>query len=289
MIERPCPACDGRHFEPRFERGGHAFVRCSGCGLERIDPQPRDDTLAAIYGEQYYDAWGLRLDAAMVERMKMATFRRTIAGLGKLPAGSRVLDCGAATGFLMAAAFEAGYEPYGVELSEYGGRQIAARFGADRVFVGEVERASFPTAGEGDFQAVFMCDYLEHVRDPAAVLARARELLAPSGTVVITTPSLGSLTHRLMGERWTHYKVEHLHYFNPDNLTQLLERSGFTNVVRRPAWKTMTVAYLRQQLQVYRHPVLTVVASACALLPAWLAKVGFPLLMGEMLVHAQRP
>src|SRR5262245_46972880 len=124
----PCQVCDGTRFVPLFEKDGHAFVRCADCSLERIDPQPSDATLAAIYGEQYYDAWGLQVDAGQVERMKMGTFRRIIASVDSLRPGVRVLDCGAATGFLMAAARDAGYEPYGVELSEFGGQKIAERF-----------------------------------------------------------------------------------------------------------------------------------------------------------------
>ena len=288
MTQPPCPACDGTAFSTLFEKAGHSFGRCAGCGLERIEPQPSAATLDAIYGEQYYDAWGIKLDPHMVERMKIGTFRRIIDSLDGLRPGSRVLDCGAAPGFLMVAAKEAGHDPYGVELSTFGGQQIAARFGADHVFVGELEQAHFPGVPEGGFDAIFMCDYIEHVRDPGAVLRRARALLAPSGRLVVTTPRVGSLTWRLMGERWTHYKLEHLFYFSRDNLTRLLEKVGFTAVAHRPAWKTMTLAYLQQQMQVYRHPLLTRLTSAWRLLPERLTTLGFPLLMGEMLLEARR-
>jgi hypothetical protein len=114
---RACEVCKGLAFSELGEKNEHRFERCIRCGLERIEPQPTDETLDRIYGEHYYDAWGLRTDEGTVETLKRGTFTRIIRGLGPVRHGARVLDCGAATGFLMRVARDAGYEPYGAELS----------------------------------------------------------------------------------------------------------------------------------------------------------------------------
>lgn len=286
--ERSCEICAGGDFAPRFEKAGHAYVRCRTCGLERIDPPPTDAELAGIYGRHYYDAWGLH-DADMQARaIKTATFRRVLAAAGPLPPGAKVLDCGAATGFLMQAAAELSYEPYGIELSAYGAQAIADRYGADHVFHGELEAAQFPRLGTERFAAVFMCDYLEHVREPAAVLRRAATLLRPGAPLVISTPRIGSLTHRVMGAGWTHYKTEHLYYFAPDNLRRLLEQTGFGQVGYGPAWKTMTLEYVRHQLEAYPHALLTPLTRWLSRMPRRARELPIPLVMGEMLVVARR-
>jgi 2-polyprenyl-3-methyl-5-hydroxy-6-metoxy-1,4-benzoquinol methylase len=53
-----------------------------------------------------------------------------------------------------------------------------------------VSNASHGGAG---FGAIFMSDYIEHVRDPRTVLAIAARRLIPRGAVVIMTPNLGSI------------------------------------------------------------------------------------------------
>jgi 2-polyprenyl-3-methyl-5-hydroxy-6-metoxy-1,4-benzoquinol methylase len=290
METTPCEACDGRHFTRTFEKEGHTFYRCDRCMLERIDPQPSDATLSRVYGAHYYNGWDLRRNRDVVREMKMATFRRTIARVGPLGPGSKILDCGAATGFLMEVAEEAGLDPYGVELSEFGAAEIAKRFGADHVFQGQVEDARFPGIGDGDFAAVFMCDFLEHVRRPADVLATAHRLLTPGGTLAICAPKLDSLTHRVMRSSWTHYKLEHLFYFNADSLRRLLARAGFANCRELLPWKTMSLSYLRHQFESYPHFLVgTAVKTLARAVPAALQRAKFPVLMGEMLVYAKRP
>src|SRR5262245_28162296 len=201
--ERACEACQSRTFAPRFEKGGHRYERCTKCGGERIEPPPSDAELERIYGTAYYEAWGLSADGEQVRALKQATFRRVIAAAGALTRGARVLDCGAGTGFLMEVAAGAGYEPYGVELSSFGAQTIAARFGGDRVWQGQLEDAQFVGLVPPRFAAIFMCDYLEHVRDPARVLRTVSQWLQPGAPLVITTPRVGSWTHRAMGPTWS--------------------------------------------------------------------------------------
>lgn len=283
MSDRPCEACSGSRFEKIFSKLDHEFFRCVVCGLERIDPQPSDDTLAAIYGKHYYDAWGLHGQEDVVRALKKSTFRRNLEAIPGRKNG-RLLDCGAATGFLMEVADELGFAAHGVELSEYGAGEIAKRFGKDRVFQGEIERATFPAHS---FDVITMYDYLEHVRDPERVLRRARELLKPDGVLSITTPSTGSFTHRVMGRHWSHYKLEHLYYFGPDSLARLLVKAGFHRVHDTRAWKTMNLRYIHHQMETYPTPGLTQVARAmAAVLPSPLMDRPFPILMGELYAHA---
>lgn len=286
---RTCEVCSGTEFTPLFEKDAHRWVRCQACALERIDPAPTDDTLAAIYGKHYYDAWGLHDDVSTVSQLKKATFAYVLGQLPPLPRGSKLLDCGAATGFLLEIAKEKGFEPYGIELSEFGANAIAEKFGKGRSFRGEIESASFPDAGDGSFQGITMCDYIEHVRNPKRVLERARTLLAPDGVLALTTPDTGSLTHRGLGVGWSHYKVEHLYYFGRENITKLLQSAGYGKIEFKPLWKALNLKYIREQFEVYPHPVLSQVARGLGkVVPSKLQAQTIRLLTGEMLVIARR-
>jgi SAM-dependent methyltransferase len=189
----------------------------------------------------------------------------------------------------MEAAAERGLEPYGVELSDFGAQEIARRFGPGRVFRGRLEDARFGGLELGGFAAVLMYDFLEHVRDPVAVLGKARVLLAPGGILSICTPSTGSFSRRLSGRAWPHYHVEHLFYFGAENLATLLRRSGFDELRRERAWKWLSLRYVGCQLEAHPNRPLGALARALLrVLPATLADRPLPVLAGELLLHARR-
>jgi 2-polyprenyl-3-methyl-5-hydroxy-6-metoxy-1,4-benzoquinol methylase len=77
---------------------------------------------------------------------------------------------------------------------------------------------------------------LEHVADPAALVARYREFLAPGGLLAIAVPNARSL-HRLVGQRAglldDLYKLSeadlalgHRRYFDKDSLVRMVEGAG---------------------------------------------------------------
>jgi 2-polyprenyl-3-methyl-5-hydroxy-6-metoxy-1,4-benzoquinol methylase len=283
----PCEVCSSSVEIAMFEKLAHHFVRCGGCGLERISPQPSDETLARIYGEHYYDAWGLQDSEQTVANLKKRTFQYVLGKLARPAPGVRLLDCGAATGFLLDVARELGYDPYGLELSEFGAQEIANKLGADHVFCGELPEAKFPGVAPGEFGVITMCDYIEHVRDPRQTLTLARRWLAPGGSIAITTPDAGSPSRRVLGTGWTHYKIEHLFYFNKRNLERLLKDVGFSSVRFYPLWKSLTLDYIGHQFEVYPHRALTPVARALRRMPQTIRALPLPFTTGELLAIAQ--
>src|SRR5256885_12100114 len=106
-----CEVCSSPASQPLFDKLDHHFVRCDGCGLERISPQPSDETLAKIYGAHYYDSWGLHDNEDVVSALKKRTFGYVLGKLGDVTTGAKLLDCGAATGFLLEVAKGLGYDP----------------------------------------------------------------------------------------------------------------------------------------------------------------------------------
>jgi len=48
---------------------------------------------------------------------------------------------------------------------------------------------------------------LEHLYDPLGTIDKCGKLLAPSGSMIITTPVYGSSVHGFTGERWLHWHV----------------------------------------------------------------------------------
>ena len=237
-----CIAC-GSEAAPLFQRKEMAVVRCLGCALEWQRPFPSAQRLRELYAGDYFVRWGARAPAGFerVRAIKQASGRELLAELARLRPGGRLLDLGCAMGFLLEAAEQAGFQGHGLDLNPEAIGIAKRRFG-DRVALGELGDAAFPGLR---FDAISLIDVLEHVPDPAALLGRVRERLAPGGALAALLPNAASLTRRVMGSRWQHYTPEHLFFWNPAALSRLLESSGFQlRGIRTGIRKTYTAEYL---------------------------------------------
>ena len=94
---------------------------------------------------------------------------------------------------------------------------------------------------------------IEHVPDPKGALEAIRDLLAPGGRLYLSTPDAGSAVARAMGPRW-HYldPVQHIVLFGRENLSELLERTGFRVRETRSFGHHYRVGYVLDRLA-YLH------------------------------------
>jgi SAM-dependent methyltransferase len=238
-----CILCGGAP-RSRFARDDFAIVACGDCGLEWRDPFPSADELAATYAGDYFERWGADTPEALarVRAMKEASYARFLAELVRCGGKGSLLDVGCAHGFLLGAARRFGFDVYGVEPNPGAARAAREEFG-DRVHAGVLGADAF---GGRRFDALTLMDVLEHVPEPKAFLAAARERLVPGGLLMAVLPNSRSLVARVLGRRWPHYAGEHLFHWSPRTLESLLRRAGFeVRALRTGVRKTFTTAYLR--------------------------------------------
>jgi hypothetical protein len=93
---------------------------------------------------------------------------------------------------------------------------------------------------------------------------------------------------KVMGSGWTHYKLEHLFYFNPRSLEVLARAAGFRVALCKAADKAMNIEYLHSQLSEYRHPVLTSLSKLASAVARPVATRPIDLKMGEMVAILER-
>ncbi len=277
----------------RFRETAPNHWRCPKCGLECLSPQPDDQTLAGIYNELYFSHYKTQMDPGIVRAMKRATYGLQFR---RLPAPDsfgdkrRLLDCGAATGFLAELAREAGWDSFAIEISDFGTQACERLLGSGRVFRGEVQDAFFAANPEGAFEVITMFDFIEHVRDPKEVLRWARQRLHPGSVLLMTTPWAGSISWRLMGRQWFHYVREHLWFFNPESIRVLLRESGFASAEVHSLRKAVTVDYMlaHYSRSTSYSKLLSPVARALnSFLPNWIKRQRLWFYLGEMVVVAR--
>jgi len=131
-----------------------------------------------------------------------------------------VLEVGSGLGYLTWSLHTAGYRVRGLELSRHAVEAARARFG-DHYAVHDVSRAD-PAVDGADL--VIMTEVLEHVTDPAALLASIARLLRPGGTALVTTPNKSAAPRNAY---WlTDNPPVHLWWFSETTLRLLAARAG---------------------------------------------------------------
>jgi 2-polyprenyl-3-methyl-5-hydroxy-6-metoxy-1,4-benzoquinol methylase len=238
-----CALCDGRGGEPLaagpdFEydttRSELTIWRCP-CGGAYLDPRPAPSALARIYPPDYYSYDFAQKLGPLVMRFKAFAERAKVRAYAPfLAPGARVLDVGCGDGHLLADLRDrvgGGLRLEGVEFSA--AAAAAAERAGFHVYRAPVEEVELPA---GAFDLVIMNQLIEHVREPAAVLARVARALRPGGHIFIETPNLDSLDARLFRRRyWGGYHLpRHFHLFDTHTLPRLVRRAGLVPVVLKP-------------------------------------------------------
>ena len=200
------------------------------------------------YSEDYFKGDFGYKDYQAIETIKIQTFSNRLAELeSRRPQKGRLLDVGCADGLLVKTALARGWDAFGIDISNYAIDEARKTLG-DRVRSGVVEDCPFP---RDSFDAVFLSDTIEHVHDPTSILSHVADLLKDQGHLFIETPNVSWMVRKVLGRHWPMYRVpEHLVYFSPRNLEELLERKGFETVHYRSSWKALTWNYVMDKLAV---------------------------------------
>jgi 2-polyprenyl-3-methyl-5-hydroxy-6-metoxy-1,4-benzoquinol methylase len=251
-----CSACGSERFgapilafdRQHARREDYRYARCSACSLLSMRPVPRDDEIAGLYPREYgphelprarqlglLGRFAARRRFSVSAQDPLSLPARALHGLAGLlerdllePRGEhRLLDVGCGAGGLLARYRELGWQVRGIDLSE--GAVEACRAQGLTVQQAGLLEADLPSRS---FDAILLHHVIEHVPRPLDALRRARELLAPGGTMVVVTPNAGGLGFRMYGSCW--YALDaprHLHLFDAATLTQACESAGLA--VRR--------------------------------------------------------
>lgn len=148
-------------------------------------------------------------------------------------ANKRVLDVGCDVGYLGEALAARGNKVWGFEVNEK-----TARVARERLIdcaVGDLEQTDLTSVFEpGSFDVVIFGDVLEHLRDPLAVLRGSRRLVAPGGSVLVSTPNVahGDVRLALLRGQFRYTKLgildeTHTRFFTAESLQTFAHDAGF--------------------------------------------------------------
>lgn len=230
-----------------FARNGCDILRCGACGVGRT-------VVRAFDPEQYYTrdyfegghadgyaAYGSSEEVLGHEFGQMAERLRRFA-----PAGGTLLEIGCAYGYFLRAA-RSHWAVHGLEISADAVAECH-RAGLDTVRQSAADREALAPLPPLD--AVVMLDVIEHLPDPAAVLAACREKLKPGGVLMLTTGDFAAPLARLMGPKWRLMTPpQHLWFFTIAGFRALARREGWEVALATHPTKRVPLSLILYQLR----------------------------------------
>lgn len=227
----PCALCGSAPCSTLGVNDGLQVVRCHGCGLVYVNPQPTAPAVEAYYGAKELlaqESWSSYFEHT--ERQLADLWHERLTDVSRWTNGGapRLLDIGCGCGEFLHFARLRGWQVSGFEFSSSVAELARQKYGHS-LRVGNLEAMGFPARA---FDLVTMWHVLEHLREPRAALERIATLLAPGGILALEVPNLDFLARKSW--RYPMSRTLHLYHFSPATLAALVEGAGFHVLECRP-------------------------------------------------------
>ncbi|MEI9939916.1 MAG: class I SAM-dependent methyltransferase [Pseudomonadota bacterium] len=233
-----CPVCQASTYRA-FARGfdyelltcanSWRFVGCETCEHVWLNPRPAISALPLIYPPTYYAYDYEKKINPIAVRGKELLDKFKVDGILRhlLAPARRYLDIGCGSGRFLKVMETKGLSRenlYGLELDKACADRLSAQ--GYKVSSSRVEQSQDIPSEQLDLITMF--HVIEHVDDPAAVVRKVTEWLAPGGVFAVETPNRDSYdARRFKNGLWGGYHIpRHWHIFTPGSLTRLLESAG---------------------------------------------------------------
>lgn len=230
---RPCEICRTSQAEPIHRQhflfpgqdaaAHYDVVVCDCCGFAFASDIPDQSTLNRLYQDAENH---LHQELAPGLARIHDDFFAFVQQHANLTRSTRILDIGSGMGHFLSRFSRAGFHQLtGIEPST-----VAARLGRE-VYDLEIRSEtvdSFTPASP--FGLITLCGVLEHIADLRASVSRINALLEAGGHLFVAVPDTTAFGVTPPKEAFLEFALEHINFFTPTSLDNLLRQSGFEKV-----------------------------------------------------------
>jgi SAM-dependent methyltransferase len=219
--------CGGKS-ERLFESHGYWIRDCAECRHRFAELECRPDHVERTYHDRYFRDGAAGYPDYLAEGAILRAHGRRYGELLKRHVRpGRLLDVGAAAGFVLEGFIQAGFDGFGIEPNASMAAHAREKMGL-KVFAGTLENYDEDVR----FEVVSMIQVLAHFVDPARALERAAALTEAGGCWLIETWNRESWTACNGPPVARVQPAERAALVHPEGVGRLAARFGFT---RSPA------------------------------------------------------
>jgi SAM-dependent methyltransferase len=231
-----CQACPAeRQVAVQFDIDGYRIADCQTCGHRFVENPIPPSHVEEVYSDEYFTGGA----AGYVDYLSEgAMLRKRGQRYGEILQAhtqpGRMLDVGAAAGFLLQGFMDQGWTGEGVEPNG-----TMARYGRDELGVPITHSPVEAFQSDQPFDLVSMIQVIPHFWNLGEGLKVLSDLTKPGGLWLIETWNKDSRMAKFFGKSWHEYcPPSVLHWFTPDSLQFFAGQYGFEKVAQgRPGKK----------------------------------------------------
>lgn len=242
-----CPACEiAQPSRKLFQKSGIWIEECAGCGHRFAQAPDAALHVAAVYGDDYFNGGGAGYSNYISEsRLLEAHGRRYGKLLKKFAAPGRLLDVGAAAGFILKGLRAEGWEGVGVEPNA-----SMARHAREQLGINVVAAPFEDFAADEPFDAITVIQVMAHFVEPRVAVEHLFDLLKPGGIVIVETWNVRSWSARIFGSGWHEYSPPSvLQWWSPQTLGALFSKCGFEPVATGRPQKWIEIGHAKSLIR----------------------------------------
>ncbi|MBA4067505.1 MAG: hypothetical protein C0501_28105 [Isosphaera sp.] len=220
-----CPACGSPRRSLRHTVHGIRHQGCHDCGAVYVSPCPPPDAIRTYYDTgEVMSYWRDHMPAEVMRSRQDHLYTGRARFLNDQlrrfrPEARTLLEIGGGMGEMARKVLELTpirevvlIEQQPVPLQTPGVRVVNAVF------------EEYESAEPADVVLAF--EVLEHITDPLRFAAKVREVLAPGGLFVFSTPNVGGFELATLGARSNTIMFDHVCLYTPRSAEALLARAG---------------------------------------------------------------
>jgi 2-polyprenyl-3-methyl-5-hydroxy-6-metoxy-1,4-benzoquinol methylase len=214
-----------------FIKNNYRILECKSCSFYFTDLKVTPEKVNEIYSDIYfYDGGDGYSDYTLEGEMLVQRGEYYARKISKFISSGKVLDAGAAAGFILKGFENIGWLGVGVEpntkMVEYGKKVL----GLD-LRQGTLETVKINTK----FDLIVLIQVIAHLFSLDRSIQNASDLLKPGGYVLVETWNRSSLTAKLFGKYWHEYSPPStLNFFDKKTLDALMSKFSFHKI--RSGW-----------------------------------------------------
>ena len=207
---------------------GYDIAVCSSCGAGYADDIPSQADFDRYYAQMSKYEHSYR--DGKVSDVDAARFSEVVDLAGPhVKSGNRIVDVGCATGALLAEFKRRGF----TNLQGYDPSEACCEAGK-RLYGINVEESTINglTSRSESADLVIMTGVLEHLADVDTSLHLLKGMLASGGMLYLEVPD-ASRYDEWFSAPYQFFSMEHVNFFSPQSLSNLLARHGFETIFSR--------------------------------------------------------
>lgn len=240
-----CPLCQHTS-NVVFTAHGYGICDCTSCHHRFADLEVTTTHTAQVYDDSYFQGGGAGYPDYLGEARILRNHGRWYGKrLARYVQPGKMLDVGAAAGFVLQGFIDCGWHGSGIEPNPKMAAYAHERLGLS-VQAGALE--TFST--NETYDLVSMIQVIAHFADVRRALQIAADVTKPSGYWLIETWNKDSFAARLFGQNWHEYSPPSvLHWFAPTTLRTLAAQFGFREIARGKPLKWINGGHAKSLLQ----------------------------------------